>query len=51
MRFLIGRSETLQNQSLELSDMNHSYSINLSCETMNKLVANIEVDGQKIALA
>lgn len=51
MKFLIGRSESLKDQSLELVDKKHSYSIDLSCETMNKLVANIEVDGQKIALA
>ena len=51
MRFLIWRSESLKDQSLELADKKHSYSIDLSCETMNKVVANIEVDGQKIALA
>jgi len=51
MRFLVGRSESLKDWSLELNDKNHKYSVDLSCETMNKLVANIEVDGQKIALA
>jgi len=48
MRFLVGKSESLKDQSLELNDKNHKYSINLSCVTMNKLVAEIEVDGKKI---
>ncbi len=48
MRFLIWKSDGMQNQSLELNDKNHTYNINLSCVTMNKLVAEIEVDGKKI---
>ncbi len=51
MRFMVGKSESLKDQNLKLNDKDHKYSIDLSCETMNKLVANIEVDGQKIALA
>lgn len=48
MRFLVWKSENLWNQNFKLTDKKYNYSISLSCETMDKLVANIEVNGKKI---